>query len=249
MLAKQYHATGSTGLFKQITGCLDSAGISTKLKIRADQYITWTEAPIHSHDLILQKGRHGAPKARKGHNIVLQDIAMSMTMVKEELALISAQGVFCTDGRYAMDSKTQLDLGWRHWRSFCLRMNRPLFLRSDNPTECAAAAAQAKLFLHYETALHDAKARSVAQQIWTVGVKHENQFQGDPFAGNQMVQDALADAVAKDEPQKPKVPITNETLVQLRRKLNLAHRPAFVLWTAVRFAIAYQSMQSKISIL
>ena len=37
-----------------------------------------------------------------------------------------------------------------------------------------------------------------------------------------MVKDALADEMAKDEPQKPKVPITNETLVQLRRKLNLA---------------------------
>ena len=94
---------------------------------------------------------------------VSKDIAASMHMVKEEVALISAQGVFYTDGRYAMDSKTQLDLGWRYWRSFCLRMNRPLFLRSSNPTECAAAAAQARLFLHYETALHDVKARSVAQ--------------------------------------------------------------------------------------
>ena len=85
-------------------------------------------------------------------------------------------------------------------------MNRPLFLRSSNPTDYAAAAAQAKLFLHYETALHDVKARSVAQKIWAVGVKHKDQFQGDPFAGNQMVKDALADAIAKDEPQKPKVP-------------------------------------------
>ena len=231
-----------TGLFKQITCCLQNAGVSTKLKMRANQYITWTNEPIHSHDLILQKGRYGAPKAKKGHNIVLhvsRDSAAAMPMVKEELALISAQGVFYTDGRYAMDSKAQLDLGWRHWRSFCLRMNRPLFLRSSNPTECAAAAAQAKLFLHYETALHDVKARSVAQKIWAVGVKHKDQFQGDPFAGNQMVKDALADAMAKDEPQKPKVPITNETLVQLRRKLNLAQRPAFVFWTAVRFAIAF----------
>ena len=79
-------------------------------------------------------------------------------------------------------------------------MNRPLFLRSSNPTECAAAAAQAKLFLHYETALHNVKAQSVAQKDWTVGVKHKGQFQGDLFAENQMVKDALADAVAKDEP-------------------------------------------------
>ena len=89
----------------------------------------------------------------------------------------SARSVY-TDGRYAIDSKVQLDLGWRHWRSFCLRMNRPLFLRLSNPTDCAAAASHAKLFLHYETALHDVKARSVAQKIWAVGVKHKNQFQG-----------------------------------------------------------------------
>ena len=106
-----------TGLFRKITCCLQNAGISTKLKVRADQYITWTEKPIHSHDLILQKGRYRAPKAKKGHYIVLhvsRDNAASMPMVKEELALISAQGVFYTDGRYAMDSKDQLDLGWRH---------------------------------------------------------------------------------------------------------------------------------------
>ena len=129
--------------------------------MRADQYITWAEKPIHSHDLILQKGRYRAPKAKNGHNIVLhasRDSAASMPMVKEELALISAQGVFYTNGRYAMDSKAQLDSGWRHWRSFCLRMNRLLFLRSSNPTERAAAAAQAKLSLHC-----DVKARSVSR--------------------------------------------------------------------------------------
>ena len=49
----------------------------------------------------------------------------------------------------------------------------------------------------------------------------------------------MADAIARDEPQQPKIPITNETLVQLRRKLDITHRPAFVLWTGIRFAIAF----------
>ena len=86
-----------TGLFKQITGCLHSAGVSTKLKVKADQYITWTEKPIHSHDVLLEKGRHGAPKTKKGRNIVLhvsRDSAVSMPMVKEELALIQHRECF-----------------------------------------------------------------------------------------------------------------------------------------------------------
>lgn len=118
-------------------------------------------------------------------------------------------------------------------------MNRPLFLRSNTFNECVAAAAQAKLFLHYETGLHDIKATSVAQKLWAVGVKHKDQFYDDPFANNQMVKDAIADAVAKDEPQRPKIPISNETLVILRKKLNLHQRPAFVLWTGIRFAITF----------
>ena len=83
------------------------------------------------------------------------------------------------------------------------------------------------------------KAESVAQKIWAVGTKHKSEFLEDPFANNQLLRDAIANAVAKDGPVKPKIPVSNETLQALRTRLDLSDRKSFVLWIAIRFAITY----------
>jgi hypothetical protein len=53
------------------------------------------------------------------------------------------------------------------------------------------------------------------------------------------VKAVIADAVALDAPQEPKIPVTNTTLAALRAKLDISQRPAFVLWAGIRFAIAF----------
>ena len=86
------------------------------------------------------------------------------------------------------------------------------------------------------------KAESVAQKIWTVGAKHKAEHQEDPFSNNQLLRDAIADVVALDDPIKPKIPVSNETLQALRQRLDLTERKSFVLWsmwTAIKFAITY----------
>ena len=112
-------------------------------------------------------------------------------------------------------------------------------MKSNTIAERAAAAAQAHLFITYETALFDIRAQSVAQKIWAVGSRHKSAHIEDPFSGNDLVKSVIADAVALDAPQEPKIPVTNTTLAALRAKLDISNRPAFVLWAGIRFAIAF----------
>jgi hypothetical protein len=102
-------------------------------------------------------------------------------------------------------------------------------LKVDTRAEVVAAFQQAKLFLQYEVGLFRLKAESVAQKIWAVGAKHKAEYQEDPFANNQLLRDAIADAVALDDPVKPKIPVSNETLQALRQRLDLTERKSFVL--------------------
>ena len=159
--------------------------------------------------------KYGGGKAKKGHNLVhnLNRDKVSLIPVSvEEWEIISEQGVYFKDGRLADRSKVQINMAWNHWRSFCLRFNRPLYLRIDTRAEVVAAFQQAKLFLQYEVGLFRLKAESVAQKIWAVGAKHKAEHQEDPFANNQLRRDAIADAVALDDPLRPKIPVSNETL-------------------------------------
>ena len=111
----------------------------------------------------------------------------------KEWEIISEQGVYFKDGRFADTSKVQINMAWNHWRSFCLRFNRPLFLKVDTRAraEVVAAFQQAKLFLQYEVGLFRLKTESVAQKIWAVGAKHKAEYQEDPFANNQLLRDAI----------------------------------------------------------
>ena len=96
------------------------------------------------------------------------------------------------------------------------------------------------MLLHYETGLHNIKAQSVVQKIRAVGSRHKSAYFDDPFAGNQLLRATLADVVALDEPQKPKVPLTNETLSAVEGKLNLRERKGFTTWVGIRFAISFR---------
>ena len=230
-----------TGLFTLVCSHLEEAGVSKRLVPNESQYSTWLDEPLHLHDYISNTGKLGAG-AKKGHNIVhnvTRERAAAIPVSRQELEIMSAQGEYFKDGRYAEDSKIQIEMSWAHWRSFCLRFKRPLYLRIDTLTEVTAAAQQARMFLHYETGLHNIKAQSVVQKIWAVGSRHKSAYFDDPFAGNQLLRATLADAVARDEPQKPKVPLTNETLSAVESKLNLRERKGFTTWVGIRFAIAF----------
>ena len=61
----------------------------------------------------------------------------------------------------------------------------------------------------------------------------------DPFHNNSLLTSIIANNTALDDPSLPKVPVTNSTLKEIRRNLQLHRRPDFVLWVGIRFAIAY----------
>jgi integrase len=184
----------------------------------------------------------GKAKIKRGYHVchnLNREGLIDVPVCAEELLKMSDQLERYACGRLNDDSKKQADLGWKHWLSFCARFKKPFFLKSETQEERAAAAAQAQLFLTYETACFNLKASSVAAKIWGVGVQHKAALRADPFSGNTLVRTMLADAVALDEPQKQKIPVTNTTLQALRRTLNLNTRPGFTFWTAVRFAISF----------
>ena len=133
-----------------------------------------------------------------------------------EWEMISEQGMYFKGGRYAKSSKVQINMSWNHCRSFCLRFNRPVFLRVDTKAEVVAAFQQEKLSLQYEVGLYRLKAESVAQKIWAVGAKHKYEFMEDRFSNKHLLRGAIANAVALDEPVKPKIPVSNETLQAFR---------------------------------
>ena len=230
-----------TDLFTLVCSHLEEAGVSKRLVPNENQYSTWVEEPLHLHDYITKAGKLGAG-TKKGHNIVhnvTREKAAAIPVTPQELEIMSAQGEYFKDGRYAEDSKAQIEMSWAHWRSSCLRFKRPMYLRINTLAEVTAAAQQARMFLHYETGLHNIKAQSAVQKIWAVGSRHKSAYFDDPFAGNQLLRATLADAVALDEPQKPKIPLTNETLSALKSKLNLHERKGFTTWVGMRFAIAF----------
>jgi hypothetical protein len=60
----------------------------------------------------------------------------------------------------------------------------------------------------------------------------------NPVKDNSYIQFIMKHALAADAPPKPKVPVTNRVLAELRSRLDLDTVPAFTLWAGIRFAIA-----------
>ena len=179
---------------------------------------------------------------KAGHNVCHhcnRDKLTNKPLSLLELRLMSDQLSKITLGRLDEDSIKAEDMGWKHWMSFCSRFRKPIFLKCETHDEAAAAAAQAQLFMTYETACFDIKAASVAQKLWAVGVRHKATFRADPMSGNAMVKAVIADAVALDTPSEQKIPITNTTLAFLKSALDTHSRSGSTLWTGVRFAIAF----------
>ena len=230
-------------LFLAVTDVLDRAEVPLDLPRKDDEYITFAKQPLHPNDVDITKSTKLAGRtAKKGQNVCHGLSRGQLTNVKvnaAELKLMSDQLVGFSGARLAEGSKKEADMGWAHWMSFCSRFHKPIFLNSETQVEKAAAAAQAQLFLCYETGCFDQKATSATQKLWAVGVRHKAALRADPFAGNALVKTMLADACALDEPTKQKIPVTNTTLNALRDKLDLTTRPGFTFWTGIRFAIAF----------
>ena len=219
-------------LFLAVTNLLDGANESLDLPRKPEEYVTYCDQPLHSTDVTPTSFHKlaGKAKIKRGYHVchnLNREGLIDVPVCAEELLKMSDQLERYACGRLNDDSKKQADLGWKHWLSFCARFKKPFFLKSETQEERAAAAAQAQLFLTYETACFNLKASSVAAKIWGVGVQHKAALRADPFSGNALVRTMLADAVALDEPQKQKIPVTNTTLQALRRTLNLNTRPRF----------------------
>lgn len=225
---------------------MDQAGVDMVMPPKASEYSTnLAVSSIHdlqSESLLGMGTQPGAAEPQSGHHLLhrcRRKQLYNVPVTLEEIRLMSDQLDKITLGRLDPNSLKAADMGWQHWMSFCSRFKKPLFLKSETQEEAAAAAAQAQLFLTYETACFNVKAVSVAQKIWAVGVRHKVSFRPDPFSGNSLVRAVVADAVSLDEPAQQKVPITNTTLEYLVSAIDLHSRPGFTLWTGIRFAIAF----------
>ena len=230
-------------LLTRVATALDEADCPIHITPKPDEYITYGSTPSKLHDAASIHRKLGMPaKAKVGHNIihnVNRAAAAYLPLDVRELELMQERHRLTKFARLADDSLTAVKNGWKHWESFCKRFNRPRFLKIDTVTQQAAATDQAELFMNYETAVHNIKAETVVQKLWAVGAKHKQARMPDPFHNNKLYKTMIANNTALDEPSLPKVPVTNSTLREIRRNLQLDRRPDFTLWIGIRFAIAY----------
>ena len=232
-----------TELLTTVATALDAADSPIHITPKPDEYVTYGSTPTEMHDAASLHRKLGMPaKAKVGHNIVhnvSRAAAAHLPLHRMELTLMQDRHRQTKFARLAEDSLKAVKLGWKHWESFCHRFRRPKFLAVDTVAQQASAAAQAELFINYECAVHDIRADTVVQKLWAVSAKHKQARMPDPFHNNSLLKSIIANNTALDDPSLPKVPVTNSTLKEIRRNLQLHRRPDFVLWVGIRFAIAY----------
>ena len=92
-------------------------------------------------------------KAKVGHVIVHnvnRATSAHLPLHKPELTLMQDRHKQTKFAKLAEDSLKAVQLGWKHWESFCHRFRRPTFLALDTVAQQASAAAQAEHFINYE---------------------------------------------------------------------------------------------------
>jgi len=109
-------------LFKVVITVLDEAGVSTHCPKVQNEYVTWLAEPLHENDANVSYQKC-AGNQKRGHNVVhnrARDKLICVPLSQQELALMSSQADLQKEGRYAEDSRVAIELGWKHWRCFCL---------------------------------------------------------------------------------------------------------------------------------
>ena len=115
----------------------------------------------------------------------------------------------------------------------------PVYLNTDTLQDIKAAAAQGRLFALYELGNFQQKAKSVNAKLWAVDKMHEANNMNPPFAENRSLKRFMSNAIARDKPAIPKVPITQRQMDALKEMLNLEQRSAYTFWIGLRFAICF----------
>ena len=92
---------------------LEEAGVCKAMVPKKNQYVTWLEQPLHTHDQDLAAAKYEGGKAKTGHTLVhnLNRKKVSPIPVSvKEWEIISEQGVYFKDGRYANTSKVHINM-------------------------------------------------------------------------------------------------------------------------------------------
>lgn len=180
-------------------------------------------------------------KVKKGNNLVnglSREDCERLPVSVEELKRMSAKREDLRFGKYAKGSKKQIEMGIRHWYSFCARFEVPRFLMTNTVAGIRAATAQAEMFILYELSNFDITAAAVNQKLWAVDKDHQAHRIPAPFKDNEVVREMIKDAIKRDAPSKSKMPITDRQMEAVKDSLNLSSRQGFTFWTGLRFAIA-----------
>ena len=212
-------------------------GSSDRSRARAARQAAAKKAPTESENPVDRENGGLKPGASIFKEVSREDLASMPPAYEELFAMSLLQEALRL--KHVEASKKQITMGVRHWKSFCRRFKRPVYLRVGTSELDRAAAAQAELFIIYELANFDIKASSVVEKLWAVGKEHEARRMQDSFKANDVIR-VLARSVCKlDGPPMPKIPVTDSTLGRIAEQLDFSTRESWVLWTGIRIAIAF----------
>lgn len=181
-------------------------------------------------------------KIKTGNHLVhdlKRDELGDVALHPAEIANMSVELDRVNYGRLEDSSLAKVKSYVDHWKSFCLRFGLPILLNTDTLGDIKAAAAQGQLFALYELGNFKQKADHVNKKLWAVDKFHEVNNLNPPFAENRVLRTFISNAIAKDKPSLPTVPIAQKQMDALKEELNLDDRPAFTFWTGRRYAICF----------
>jgi site-specific DNA-cytosine methylase len=198
---------------------------------------TTADASVNSADPEKSK-----KKIKSGNNLV-HDLNRSelipVPLHLSELANMTVELDHIAHGSLEDSSIGKIDGYFEHYKSFCARFGLSVYLNTDTLQDIKAASAQGRLFALYELGNFQQKAKSVNAKLWAVDKMHEANNMNPPFAENRSLKRFMSNAMARDKPAIPKVPITQRQMDALEEMLNLKQRSAYTFWIGLRFAICF----------
>lgn len=181
-------------------------------------------------------------RIKRGNSIFLnlsRDQLSSVPVEDREWQAMATKRKEISLGNYAESSIDQIRNSIRHWYSFCDRFNLPRYLLANSPSALRQATAQAELFIIYELANFDIKADTVIRKLWAVSIDHKDKRLPDPFENNTILDQVKKDALKKDRPQMPKIPVTERIIWTIRDTLDMRDKKAYITYTGLKFALSF----------
>ena len=104
---------------------MDAADSPIHITPQPDEYVTYGSTPTEMHDAASLHRKLGMPaKAKVGHNVVhnvSRAAAAHLPPHRLELRLMQDKHKQTKFARLAEDSLKAVQMGWKHWESFCHR--------------------------------------------------------------------------------------------------------------------------------